>query len=479
MSVFAPSGTAAAIVGLSLVVSGCAAFSPDGGMSPVQQAARKEIGKDAVKITSEADARQARARLDALLAGPITADGAVQVALLSNRGLQAAYNEVGISEAAFVAAGLPPNPRLSLSRIAGGGIVEVEVGIITNILALFTIPARREIAERQFSQAQYKAIEATFRLAAEARRGWIRAVAARERVGYLMQARTSADAAADLMRKLGETGGASRLDQARAAAFNAEIGIQLAQARLRERAAREALIRLLGLWGGDIDFKLPAALPALPRAVTAASEIEADAIRRRVDLLMARRELEATAKALGLTEATRYVSLLELGGLGKFERTRSPDGTERTRQLGPALELEIPIFDGGEVSLRRARESYLRALNRLAEKAVNVRSEARAAYQGYRASYDIARQYESSVLPLRKIVSDEALLRYNGMLIDVFELLTTARERIASTLAAIEARRDFLLAEADFHAALIGGGSGGSPPASDESTVPAAAAAGH
>jgi outer membrane protein TolC len=263
------------------------------------------------------------------------------------------------------------------------------------------------------------------------------------------------------MQKLGETGAANRLDQARAAAFNAETGIQLAQARLRARAEREALIRTLGLWGKDIDFRLPATLPPLPRTIRSVPEIEAEAVQRRVDLMMARRELDATAKASGLTNATRYVSLLELGGLGKFERSKTSEGKEKTTELGPQLEIEIPIFDFGETRARRAHETYMRALNRLAEKAVNVRSEARGAYQAYRASYDIARQYQTSVLPLRKTVSDEALLRYNGMLIDVFELLTTARERVASTIGAIEARRDFLLAEVDFQAAIIGGGNGG------------------
>ncbi len=441
-----------------LLLAGCAGFSPDGGMSFVQHAARSEIGKDTVKITSEAAARLARERIESLLAQPQTMDSAVQIALLNNRGLQAAYNELGISEADFVAASLPPNPRISLSRIAGGGIVETEFGIIASLLALFTIPARRDIAEHRFSAAQHRAVEATFRLAADTRRAWIRAVAARELAGFLVQARTSADAAADLMRRLGETGAANKLDQARAAAFNAEIGIRLAQARLRERAEREALVRLLGLWGEDRNFKLPASLPPLSRNIATATEVEAEAIRKRIDLQMARRELQATARSLGLVEATRYVSLLELGGLGKHERERTGDGTEKATQLGPALEIEIPIFDLGETSKRRARETYMAAVNRLAEKAVNVRSEARTAWQAYHATHEIARKYQTSVLPLRRIVSDEALLRYNGMLIDVFELLTTAREQIDSTMAAIEARRDFLLAEVDFQTAILGGG---------------------
>ncbi len=56
------------------------------------------------------------------------------------------------------------------------------------------------------------------------------------------------------------------------------------------------------------------------------------------------------------------------------------------------------------------------------------------------------------MLPLRKIISDEMLLRYNAMQVDVFSLLAEARQRIASNTAAIAAERDFWLAEADLGA---------------------------
>ena len=59
------------------------------------------------------------------------------------------------------------------------------------------------------------------------------------------------------------------------------------------------------------------------------------------------------------------------------------------------------------------------AANRLAERAVNVRSEAREAYLRYRGNYDLARHYQSRVLPLQKTIQDEALLQYSGMLVDV------------------------------------------------------------
>ncbi|QQS14286.1 MAG: TolC family protein [Rhodospirillales bacterium] len=445
---------AAAALLAALSLAACAEFSPDGGMSVVAEKVRGGVGAEAVKIASEADARRVRDQVEALLREPLTPDAAVRIALLNNRALQAAYNDLGLSEIAAVESSLPANPRISVSRLAGSGIVEWEVKLLGDILALGTLPARREIARQRFAQAQQAAVAATYRLALDARRAWVAAIAAQEVVAYLEQSRLAADATADLMRKLGETGGATRIEQARAAAAYAEIGAQLAQARLRARQERETLARLLGLWDQARDLRLPPRLPALPGAAERADDIEAEAVSRRVDLAVARQELAIVARSMRLTEATRSVSLLELSGL--YDTERDPEG--RTRRRGFEVELEIPIFDGGEVKSRRERETYMRAVNRLAAKAVDARSEARGAYEAYRATHEIAAHYQNRVLPLRRVISQETLLRYNGMLADVFELLVETRERVASNIAAIEARRAFLLAEINLRAAVIGGG---------------------
>ena len=455
---------------LALMTSGCAEFSLDGGMSPVSASVRQEIGKDVVKISTPEEARRARDQVQALLAEPLTADSAMQIALLNNRGLQAAFNDLGISEAAYVQASLPPNPGISLSRLAGSGIVEIEFRLLGNLLSLITLSKRTEIAARQFEEARYRAVEATLRLGVETRRAHIHAIAAQHRVRLLEQARFAADAAARLMTKLGETGAASKLDQARVASFYVELSAQLSQARLRARGEREALARRLGLWGTDLDFKLPAQLEALPRTPDTLTNVEVDAVRRRVDLIIARHEVVTLAKSFGLAESTRYISLLELAGIFNSETETAADGDRTTRdRFGLDLEIRIPIFDTGEARTRSARETYMRSVNLLAEKAIIARSQARVAYDAYRATYDLSRFYQTRVVPLRQEISNEVLLRYNGMLVDVFEVLIDARERIAVNVAAFEALRDFHLAAADLQAALIVGGAptaGGEGPAS-------------
>jgi outer membrane protein TolC len=449
-------GSIAALVAAgALLLAGCAGFSPDGGMAAVEEIAGSELDKDVAALRTPAATAEARARLERLLRRPLTADAAVQIALLNNRNLQAAYNELGLAEAARVEASLPANPRFVLDNVSGSGALDLERRIVADILALATLPARADIATDRFRQAQLRAVEATLRIAAETRRAYTRAAASRALVRFLVDAQSTADAATQLARKLGETGAMNKLDQARDQVFYAELTAQLVTARQRATGERERLVRLLGLWGSDLGFRVPETLPPLPARVRVLPAVEVAAVKRRVDLEVARIELDRLAKSYGLTKATRFIDLIEVAGISK---TMQEPGSDRFNEGGVGIELQVPLFDFGEVRVRRAEETYLQAVNRLTAQAVVVRSEAREAYQAYRSTYDIARHYQREVLPLRKIISDETLLRYNAMQIDVFALLAEARARIASTVAAIEAQRDFWLADANLTAAIIGGG---------------------
>ena len=128
------SGPAAAAL-LVLVLSGCASFSPDGGMAVVANVAGETIHKEVVSIRTEDDALRADAATQVLLRRGLTVDSAVQIALLNNRGLQASYNELALAETDLVQAGLLPNPTFSIARIFGDGALEIERQVVGDILA--------------------------------------------------------------------------------------------------------------------------------------------------------------------------------------------------------------------------------------------------------------------------------------------------------------------------------------------------------
>ena len=253
--------------------------------------------------------------------------------------------------------------------------------------------------------------------------------------------------------------------------FYADAALGLARSEQIHRSARERLARLLGLWGEQLAFKLPERLPDLPDAPKDQPDIEHLALSQRLDVQAARLSAEQTAKNLRLTQVTRFISVFELG----LVRNTS---NEAPRQTGWEIGLELPLFDWGGARNAKAEGIYMQSLHQAAATAINARSEVREAYGNYRASYDIARHHREEIVPLKKRISEEQVLRYNGMLIGVFELLADARSQISSVNASIDALRDFWLAKADLDAALIGRASLSMPTAS-AGAASAEAGAGH
>lgn len=439
----------AAMVALTFL-GGCATFSKDNGLGTVQSATKaRGLDQDVQWIKTEQDAENARASVKKLLAAPLTADSAVQIALLNNRGLQATYAELGIGEADVVQAGRLINPGFSFERLHRGDDVSIDRTFLFNILGLITMPIRTDIEKRRFALTQGRVAAETLQTAADTRRAWHSAVAAQESVKYMEQVRMAAESSAELARRMAAVGNFSKLDQAREQSFYADATAQLARVRQQSLAERERLTRLLGLWGEDIRFRLPERLPDLPKAPREIADLESTALRQRLDVQGAMQEAENIAATMGLTKATGYLNVLEVG-------YRRNSETGQPRQTGYEIELRLPIFDWGSARVARAEYTYMQAVNRAADTAVKARSEVREAYSAYRTAYDLAKHYRDEIVPLRKRISEENLLRYNGMLISVFELLTDARQQVGSVNAYIETLRDYWLSEANLNLALNG-----------------------
>jgi outer membrane protein TolC len=438
-----------AALAAALVLSGCASFSADGGFGPVENIARDKLGKELRWSRSTDDQNHIATRVAELLAKELTADDAVQIALLNNRGLQASFAQLGISEAEFVQAGRVPNPGFSFARLRRGDEVELERGFHLNLAQLIAMPWMTQMEARRLQQTQGETAIAMLLLAAQARKAYIRAVAAEESLRYMRQVQEAADASAELARRMAQVGNFNKLQQMREQSFSADAAQNLARAQQARLSTREQLIRLLGLWGEQTQFQLPERLPQLPQAPLDQPDIERMAMAQRIDVQAAKLGAEQTARNLGLTKATRFVNVLELGAVRN-------SSNEAPTQRGWELSLELPLFDWGGARVARAEAVYMQTVHRAAEAAINARSEVREAYGAYRSAWDIAAHHRDEIVPLRQRIAEENVLRYNGMLIGVFELLADARAQIASVNAAIEALRDFWIAQADLDQALVG-----------------------
>ena len=441
--------TKPAILLAAVLLGGCASFSPDGGFASVEQAAKAQLGKEVRWVRSPADLQGIDQRVAALLAKPLSADDAVQLALLNNRGLQATFQELGITEAEVVQAGRLPNPGFSVGRLKRGSEVEVEGAAHFNLARLLALPLTRQMEARRFQRTQGMVAMSMLSLAADTRKAYVLALAAQESVHYMRQVRQAALAGAELARRMEQVGNFNKLQRAREQGFAADAALNLARAEQAQRATRERLTRLLGLWGEQTLFALPERLADLPQQALDLPDVERTALAQRLDVQGARLAAEQTARNLGLTRSTRFINVLELG----LVRNSS---NEAPTQRGWEISVELPLFDWSEARVARAEAVYMQALHRAAEAAINARSEVREAYTAYRSAHDIARYHLEEVVPLRKLIAEENVLRYNGMLIGVFELLADARAQIASVNAAIDAKRDFWLAQADLDMALIG-----------------------
>ena len=203
------------VVLAAALLGGCASFSADGGFGAIQSATQARIQKDVVWSRDEAARSQTQARIDALLAKPLSADDAVQIALLNNPGLQAAFNTLGIAEADWVAARRLPNPGVSIGRLTQGSEVEWDRTVSLDLMRLLTMPMRADIEQRLFEQTRQGLVLEVLRVAAETRRAWVVAVAAEQSAQYQQQAMEAAEAG----RGTGASHGAGgQLEQAEAGA---------------------------------------------------------------------------------------------------------------------------------------------------------------------------------------------------------------------------------------------------------------------
>ncbi len=439
----------AILVGVALL-GGCASFSPDGGLDKVTTLTRSRMDVAAQPSRTEQDSARVADEVKRLLAEPLDADRAVEIAILNNRGLQAGLAELGIAEAELVQAGRLHNPGFTFTRLAGGGVREYERQFLFDLMGLLTLSTRSAIEQRRFEVTQLRVADEVLRLAQSARQAFFSAVAAEEAAKYMESVRMAAQAGAELAGRMAAAGNFSALRRDRERLFHAEMGAELARTRQAAASARERLTRLLGLAGAQRDFRLPDRLPELPADLLAEQSVMQQAMDGRLDLRMARVEIEGLAKSLGLTRSTRLVNVLDASYLNKGD----------PHMRGYEIELSLPISDWGDARLARAEAMYTQALHRVAESAVNAESEVRDAYAGYRTAFELARHYRDEIVPLRQRISEENLLRYNGMLIGIWELLADARQQVAGVNAAIQAQKAFWVAESNLQMALNGSGTG-------------------
>jgi outer membrane protein TolC len=436
-----------------LGTGGCTGFSKDGGFDAVADAARQRLVADVEWPRTSQERAKAETKVDALLGHPLTAEDAVQIALLNNRMLQGAFEELGISEADLVQAGRLPNPRFDLRHASAAGQYDIEETLSLNVLSLLTMPYARDIARQRFTQAQRVAVLRVAQLARDTREAYYAAVAAGESRNYQLKVRAAAETGATLAQRMVAAGNWSQLDQAREQNFYVDAVQGVTHAELADAGAREKLISAMGLPGeksATLNLQLAASLPDLPASLENLSDVESALLQNRLDLQLMRLRMDELQRSLKLARSTRFINVLDAGA------TRVQQGSRGAPyERGYTITLEVPIFDSGAARVKKSEAIYAQAVDRFTQAAIEARSQIRLAYANYRAAFELARQ-QRDALPLRKAIAQENLLRYNASQISIFELLSAAAAQAAAFDGYIQRLRDFWIAKSQLDAALLG-----------------------
>lgn len=354
----------------------------------------------------------------------------------------------------------PPNRRdaeqfvFAFERIRAGDELELGRLLSFGLLDLLTLPQRQVISRNQVAQAKTQLSGTVVEQVSQVRQAWVRAVAAHQLMQYADQVNRSAQASAELAKRMQQVGNFTKLQRVRQQAFYADSAAQMASAQHAATAAREELVRLLGLTDTQaMQLKLPDRLPDLPNEPKAASAVSASALQQRIDVQLARLQLDVVGKSQGLALLN---SLLDVEAGVRRDTVFDNHSGEKSHRRGYELEIRLPIFDWGGAQRASMNAQSLAAANRYEAVVRSASSQLRESYSAYRTAYDLARHYRDEIVPLRKVMAEENALRYNGMLIGVFELLADSRDQISSVMQAINAQQQFWLADAGLASSIIG-----------------------
>lgn len=438
----------------AVILGGCASVNFDQSLVATNQmAVGFTQGKLSLATTDEQRAAM-NAHAEELLQKPLSQSDAVLLALSISPGLQAMLARNWSDAARAAQTGRISNPVFTFERLISSAELELSGMIAFGLLDLLTLPQRSSMAQSMIDQTQLQLTSDVVDHITQVRQAWVKAVATRQSFLYAKQVHDAAQASAELGRLLQSTGNFNKIQRARQQAFYADATAKWATAQYVAMAAREELIRILGLTDDQANrLLLPDRLPDLPKEPLSPEQAGSTTSKARLDIRLAQAEYEAAAKAQGLTLLTSFTDI-ELGL--RYNSTKERADGHKTIKRGYEVSVRLPIFDWGDNQRDTMNARTLAAAYHLEATVRAAGSNLRQSYSAYRTAYDIARHYRDEIVPLRKAISEENLLRYNGMLIGVFELLADTRDQISSVIAAIDAERQFWLADAALQTSMIG-----------------------
>jgi len=433
------------------VLAGCAHVDPNPAFRELANTVHLRTGKRVQWNRGTAEDAQAQAAVSSLLSRPLTAESAVQIALLNNHTLQATYEELGIAQADLVEAGLLRNPIFTFERRFPGQAAEID--LLKEFIDIVLLPLRKRIAAAQFEAAKLRVGHEILKTAAEVRAAFYEHQGDQQLVDLRKTVAEATERSAETALKMKEAGNLRNLDLANEQATHAQAKIELAKAQSEAVQSREKLNKLMGAFGAQTNWTVASRLPELPGGEVSTSQLESRAIQQRLDLAAARQQFIAEARARGIARAEAILEKAEFGA--HYERE-----IEGTYSIGPSVNVPIPIFNQGQPASARASAKMRQAGQRYLALAADIRSDVRSARDKMLLSRREVEYFKSTALPTRTRVTEESQLEYNAMQIGPFQLLQAKQEEVKTGAESVEALRDYWVARAELEKAVGGSLSG-------------------
>lgn len=442
----------ALFLSLALFVAGCAQVPKEAGFNDVKGLVGQRLDYNLNWNRGTAADREVEEAIDALLKTELTPEAAVQIALLNNPNLQAVYEDLGITQADVVEAGLLENPVL-FGRVRFPNKSEesnnIEFEITQNFLNILMLPARKKLSAVRFDQVKLQVADEVIQWVADVRKSYFSALGAKQIRDLRNEITTAAGHSFELARRLHSAGNIDDLQLAGENALFEQSRLELANSETALLDAREQLTRLMGLWGDRTSWRLPQQLPDMPADEIPLQRLESMAIENRLDLAAEKKAVEALAQALGITIDWRWIGHIEVGISTERE-------TDRTWVTGPSLAIELPIFNQRQADIARLEAQLRRSQNRLTAQAIEIRSEVRSLRNRLIMQRNLIEHYRRTVLPLREQIVALTLKKYNYMLAGAFDLLMAKQQEYEAYQKYLEALRDYWIVRADMQRSLGG-----------------------
>ncbi len=420
----------AAALASSLV--GCASIPADRGFSDVARSTAERgltlPGGEGAPLSRE------------LLAKPLTSEAAITLAFLHNPAVREVTARLGFAAADVYDAARLSNPAIGLLRLTSNDPAAVTAQVTGTVAFNFTdllfLRARSRFAQAQFDAAKLEVARAAQSLAAEVETAWFASAAAEQQLALRRRVAEAGLASANLAQRYFDAGNINKRELAleRSAAAQADLDVQAATAEAL--AARTRLNRLMGQPASATKWQLAEGLPAPLEQEDALDQLLELARTARLDIAAARQSADAIAQAYGLTRRTRLLGPVEVG----YEVGRQFDNT---RERGPSVSFELPLFNWGGGRVARAQAELDAAEARLAGLELDASNDITLAHAALLNAKTRAERYRTRLIPEREAVVEQMQLEVNYMLIGVFELLAAKQQEYGAYAGYLDAVRDY------------------------------------